>query len=43
MQCDICGWELKTTTWYEEAWGRPVKCYDYECVNPSCGEESEDE
>lgn len=44
MDCEICGHEMKRTVWYEEAWGKPVKCEDYECKNPNCGEEElEDE
>lgn len=43
MECEICGEEMKRCVWTEEYWGRPVEMEDYECVNPNCGEESEDD
>lgn len=37
--CDVCGERLKVTVWYEEAWGRPIKIVERECLNEHCGEE----
>ena len=39
MDCPVCG--KRMFSWMDEAWGRLER--QYECNNPNCGEESEDE
>jgi hypothetical protein len=42
VKCEVCGSELREVVWFEEAWGVPQRCVDYDdCKNPNCGEEEE--
>ena len=42
--CDICGKD-SVKVWFEseEVWGRVERHRMEECLNPNCGEESEDD
>ena len=39
MNCEVCG--KRMNSWLDEAWGRVERVY--ECNNPKCGDEEEDD
>lgn len=43
MECEVCGHEMERHVWTEECWGRPYRTVEYECVNPNCGEEEDED
>ena len=43
MYCDICNQPMKLNIWHEEYWGSKVRVEEYDCENPNCGEEEEED
>lgn len=43
MQCPVCGEPMKVSSWLDEAWGHVKRIYEYDCENPTCGEEEVEE
>lgn len=43
LECEVCGWGMRRSSEHYEAWGRSFYEPIYECVNPNCGEEEEED